>query len=192
MYWPDVQIDQDRLKAENTDLAAAFREKHRKYQQTQDLYDRLKRKEMMVATQSAAFDSVDEVLGNVSSRPGPGASMYSNQYPNSRTQAQRDFQSLHVDHNGIEQVGTHRRSGSNNSEGSGGKMLPPPLRRPRDISSTFGHGELHPACCPAPRLLTYAQRMPCSRLQTIVPSLDQQLSLSAALGLEPFGIKPAC
>jgi hypothetical protein len=140
MYGSDMQIDQDRLKAENTDLAAAFREKHRKYQQTQDLYDRLKRKEMMAATQSAAFDSVDEVLGNVSSRAAPGASMYSHQYPNPRIQDQRDFQSLHVEHNGIEQVQTHRRNGSNNSQGSGGKMLPPPLRRPKDINSTFGHG----------------------------------------------------
>lgn len=175
-----MQIDQDRLKAENTDLVAAYREKHRKYQQTQDLYDRLKRKEMMAATQSAAFDSVDEVLGNVSSRPGPGASMYSNQYPNSRTHAQRDFQPLHVDHNGIEQAHTHRRGGSNNSQGSGGKMGPPPLRRPGDISSTFGHGEPHCACCHALRTLTYAQRMPCQRLQTIVPSSDQLLSLSAA------------
>ncbi len=152
--WLDMQIDQDRLKAENTDLVAAFREKHRKNQQTQDLYDRLKRKEMMAATQSAAFDSVDEVLGNVSSRPGP--SMYSQQYANSRTQAQRDFQPLHVNHNGIEQVRTHQRTGSSNSQGSSGKMAPPPLRRPGGISNTFGHSESHFAGCRALRVLTYA------------------------------------
>lgn len=134
-----MQIDQDRLKAENTDLVAAFREKHRKYQQTQDLYDRLKRKEMMAATQSAAFDSVDEVLGSVS-RQGRGQQYHSNQYPDARTQAQLDFQLGLVDHDGRDraQVQAHQRSGSLNSQGSSGRMPPPPLRRSGGRNNAFG------------------------------------------------------
>lgn len=56
-----MQMDQDKLKSENTNLVLSLRDKQRKHQQTQELYDRLKRKEMVAATQSAAFDSVDEV-----------------------------------------------------------------------------------------------------------------------------------
>lgn len=136
-----MQIDQDRLKAENTDLVAAFREKHRKYQQTQDLYDRLKRKEMMAATQSAAFDSVDEVLGSVS-RQGRGAPYLSKQYPDARTQAQLDFQLGLVDRDGNQQPQGHQRSESNNSQNSGGRMPPPPLRRSGGRSNTFGNSEV--------------------------------------------------
>jgi len=131
------------LKSENTNLVAAYRDKQRKHQQTQELYDRLKRKEMTAATQSAAFESVDEALGHVQSRPGYDAPMYSQQYSGARAkQPQRDFQPAHVDHNGIEQVHTHQRSGSNNSQGSGGLMPPPPpIRRSGATGSMFGHSE---------------------------------------------------
>ncbi|KAL9613905.1 MAG: hypothetical protein Q9167_001583 [Letrouitia subvulpina] len=65
-----LQVDKDKLQSDNTSLVAAFRDKSRKHQQTQELYDRLKRKEMTAATQSAALESVDEALGNVTSRHG--------------------------------------------------------------------------------------------------------------------------
>ncbi|KAL2050132.1 hypothetical protein ABVK25_009635 [Lepraria finkii] len=115
----DMQIEQDRLKQENTQLVTAFREKCHKHQQTQELYERLKRKEMTAATQSVAFESADEVLGKVSSQQR----FISPQHHNPRARAQRDLQ---VDHNGIEKIHTHRRSGSSNS---GGMM--PPLSFPR-------------------------------------------------------------
>ncbi|KAL6719389.1 hypothetical protein ACLMJK_003628 [Lecanora helva] len=135
----NLQIDSDRLKSENTNLVAAYREKHRKHQQTQELYDRLKRKEMMAATQSAAFDSVDEVLGH----PRPRAGGYG---AADATEPQGGFQPTHVDHNGIEQVHTHQRSGSVNSGGSGGMMPPPPpppaINRPGGMSNAFGRSTL--------------------------------------------------
>ena len=137
-----MQIDQDRLKAENKNLVTAFQEKSRKHQQTQELYDRLKRKEMTAATQSAAFESVDEVLGNVPGRQGfvptqhnPGGS---------RAHAQRDFQSPHRTRDGIEQVHARRKSGSNDNQGQGA-MMPPPLHRPGGTgSNTFGFGKPTP------------------------------------------------
>ena len=122
-----MQIDTERLKSENTNLVAAFREKNRKHQQTQELYDRLKRKEMTAATRSAAFESADQVLGNGPNRQGQRVnSQHSSAIP--RSEAQHEFQPLAVDRNGVEQAHTHQRGGSNNSPGSG-EMMPPPLRR---------------------------------------------------------------
>lgn len=134
-----MQIDQDRLKAENSSLVTAFREKHRKYQQTQELYDRLKRKEMTAATQTAAFDSVEEVLGNVSSRQGLGIPSRNVQYPaGPAMSAQRGPQPAHYDYTGGEHLATHQRTNSNHSQGSGG-MPPPPLRRPGGLNKPLGY-----------------------------------------------------
>lgn len=130
-----MQIDQDSLKTENTNLVAAFREKSRKHQQTQELYDRLKRKEMTAATQSAAFESVDEVLGNVSNRQ---AFISSQHLP--RAQAQRDFHPTNGDHSGNHQANAHHRSGSNNSQKNGGTMPPPPQRPVLTGNNTVGCG----------------------------------------------------
>jgi E3 ubiquitin-protein ligase CCNP1IP1 len=128
-----MQIEQDRLKQENTSLVAAFREKNRKQQQTQELYDRLKRKEMTAATQSAAFESVDEVLGNVPSQQR----FISPQHHNPRSRARPGIQ---VDRNGIEKVHSHQRSGSSNS---GGMMAPPAFPRAGGPqSNAFGYGGL--------------------------------------------------
>ncbi|KAL8938010.1 MAG: hypothetical protein Q9216_004119, partial [Gyalolechia sp. 2 TL-2023] len=120
-----LQIDREKLQSENTNLVAAFREKSRKHQQTQELYDRLKRKEMTAATQSAAFDSVDDVLGNVNVRASqarPPQQSFS-----SRPQEHRDGVQYPYD---LGQDLGHHRAGSNGSSGRGRVTLPPPLRRP--------------------------------------------------------------
>ena len=137
----DMQLDQDNLKQENTQLATALREKTRKHQQTQELYDRLKRKEMTAVTQSAAFESADEVVGKVSSQHRFNNPTH---HPTGlRAQAQRDLQAFPVDHNGIEKVHTHQRSGSSNSHGNGGMMAPPLQPRAGDVqNNSFGYGML--------------------------------------------------
>ena len=115
-----MQVDQERLKNENTNLVAAFREKSRKHQQTQELYDRLKRKEMTAATQSAAYQSVDEVLGSVANSSGVG-----------RAQGQGQQFLYHDNHNHTEQGYGHDRNDSNGSNGNTkDTMMPPPPRRP--------------------------------------------------------------
>ena len=121
-----MHIDQDRLKAENKNLVTAYREKSRKHQQTQELYDRLKRKDMAAATQSAAFESVDEVLGNVPSRQGFASSHHNSGAP--RVHAQQDFQSPRGNRERAEQLHDQRKSGSSENRGNGG-MMPPPLSR---------------------------------------------------------------
>lgn len=125
-----MQVDQDRLKSENTNLITAFREKSRKHQQTQELYDRLKRKEMTAATQSAAYETVDEVLGSVTNRHGPELGGNMPHFPNvGRTQGQADFSRISSAHHGPEYGYGHQRDGSNGSNGKDGMMPPPPPRR---------------------------------------------------------------
>ena len=163
-----MQIDQDRLKNENRDLVAAYREKSRKHQQTQELYDRLKRKEMTAATQSAAFDSVDEVLGNVTRQPRFGHPPRN--LGASRPQTDRGFIPTHVDHNGIEQVHRHQRSGSANSGGSGGNMPPPPLPRAGGLrSNVLSYGKL-PIFLSNRVLFTLSQQIQVKHHPIIAPS----------------------
>lgn len=146
-----MQIDQDKLKTENTNLVAVFREKSRKHQQTQELYDRLKRKEMTAATQSAALNSVDEVLGSISSRScqDPNQPNVSQQYLSvSRPPGQQDFSHSPVDVHGQQQdvhgqqqVYSHGRSGSNGSQGNRGLMPPPPNPTNKPGNRAFEFGE---------------------------------------------------
>ena len=144
-----MQIDQDKLKKENINLVAAFREKSRKHQQTQELYDRLKRKEMTAATQSAAFDSVDEVLGSISGRScqDPNQPNFSHQYQSvSRAPGQQEFAHSPVDVHREQQVYSHVRSGSNGSQGSRGLMPPPPnpAKKPVDRALDLGESNSRP------------------------------------------------
>ncbi|MCJ1399705.1 hypothetical protein MMC11_002907 [Xylographa trunciseda] len=142
-----LHMEQDKLKTEHTKLTIAFRDKSRQHQQTQELYDRLKRKEMTAATQSAAFDSVDEVLQSVSSRQNPEGLANHNPFhagisPSRQYQHGNDIQERFqapYEHNGDENTTT-------------GRMMPPPLhhtgppfgsesfRQQNTVSTTpFGH-----------------------------------------------------
>lgn len=113
-----MQIDQGRLKDENATLVGALRAKDRKQQQTQELYDRLKRKEMTSVTQSAAINSVDEVLGAAGSRYNDLT-----QRQSANDVAQHDFPTVSRKQN------EHNRNGSNGSL-ERTSMMPPPFRRP--------------------------------------------------------------
>ncbi len=55
-----MQVDQDSLSRKNEELIQALREKSRKHLQTQELYDKLKRRAMLGQVQSAASDAVDQ------------------------------------------------------------------------------------------------------------------------------------
>ena len=124
-----MQIDQDRLKHENSGLAAALREKSRKHQQTQELYDRIRRKEMTAITQSAAYDTVDEVLQSVAGHQTNGSNTHTSYGTNLRpvNRGQATSGPLSVDGNPREH--NHHRDESNGSGGSG-RLMPPPVLRP--------------------------------------------------------------
>ncbi len=55
-------LDQDNLRRKNEELAQAFRDKSRKQSQTQELYDKLKRRIMLGQVQDAASDAVDQTI----------------------------------------------------------------------------------------------------------------------------------
>jgi E3 ubiquitin-protein ligase CCNP1IP1 len=79
-----MQVDQDGLRRKNEEIMQAYREKSRKYLQTQELYDKLKRRAMLGQVQIAASDAVDHTIqasvtanrfvnrvGNQNQRPQP-------------------------------------------------------------------------------------------------------------------------
>ncbi|KAL8868251.1 MAG: hypothetical protein Q9174_005111, partial [Haloplaca sp. 1 TL-2023] len=116
---------------------AAFREKSRKHQQTQELYDRLKRKEMTAATQSAAFESVDEVLGNVAARSG-GQRRTSEHSFIARPHGQQEAFPYQYQYPRGRSLG-HTRDNSHESGGSGG--IRPLHQRPKAFGNhLFGKG----------------------------------------------------
>lgn len=57
--WADIQLDQENLKRKNEELIQTVREKSRKQLQTQELYDKLKQREMLGQVQNAAYEAVD-------------------------------------------------------------------------------------------------------------------------------------
>jgi E3 ubiquitin-protein ligase CCNP1IP1 len=58
----DMEIDQKKLSRKNEELTQALREKRRKLLQTQELYDKLKRRAMLGQVQDAASDAVDDTI----------------------------------------------------------------------------------------------------------------------------------
>lgn len=62
-----MNLDHDSLSRKNEELAQAYKEKNRKLLQTQELYDKLKRKAMLGHIQDAASDAVDTTLQGTSS-----------------------------------------------------------------------------------------------------------------------------
>lgn len=57
-----MSLDQEALRRKNEELSMAYKEKNRKLLQTQELYDKLKRKAMLGHIQDAALDAVDNTL----------------------------------------------------------------------------------------------------------------------------------
>jgi E3 ubiquitin-protein ligase CCNP1IP1 len=79
-----MAVEQESIRRKNEELAQALREKTRKHLQTQELYDKLKRRAMLGHVQEAALDAVDHTIqesvaesrltdrvGNDSQRPPP-------------------------------------------------------------------------------------------------------------------------
>ncbi|KAI0003162.1 hypothetical protein F4779DRAFT_634830 [Xylariaceae sp. FL0662B] len=57
-----MNMDQENIRRKNEELTQAYKEKNRKLLQTQELYDKLKRKAMLGQMQDAAEDAVDSTL----------------------------------------------------------------------------------------------------------------------------------
>jgi E3 ubiquitin-protein ligase CCNP1IP1 len=83
-----MSVDQDNLRRKNDELIHAYKEKNRKLMQTQELYDKLKRRDMLGQVQNAASDAVDHTI-QASVNANRFVDMMNNQ---SQTQAQRSAQ----------------------------------------------------------------------------------------------------
>lgn len=57
-----MRVDQDSLRRKNEELKEAYKEKNKKHMQTQELYDKLKRRAMTGQVQEAALDAVDHAI----------------------------------------------------------------------------------------------------------------------------------
>ncbi|KAI1001727.1 hypothetical protein K3495_g6474 [Podosphaera aphanis] len=57
-----MQLEQDNLRRKNTELAQQLRDKTRKYHQTQELYDKMKRRSLLDHVQNAASDAVEQTI----------------------------------------------------------------------------------------------------------------------------------
>lgn len=134
MKYKDANVEIERLKTEQQKLKTALIDKNRAHHQTLELYDRLKRKEMISATQSAALDSVDDVLDSMANPQGSNQPLLPLPYQsNARPHTtQPGFSPLHTDYGGQQQLHNHnhrvRTVGSHNSNSAGQMMPPPPSR----------------------------------------------------------------
>lgn len=85
---------------------------------------------MTAATQSAAYETVDEVLGSVTNRHGPDFGATIPNFPTTgRMQGQADFSRGSGELSGPRHGYGHQRDGSDGSGGKDGMMPPPPPRR---------------------------------------------------------------
>ena len=124
----EMEVEHEKMKADKANLAAALREKARKHQQTHELYERLRRKEMAAATQSAAFDTADDVLQYGHNRPHDS----------------------HLDLESAVPYNNHGRAGSDGSGGPGGASRPPARGTPAVRGPSLHTRKLCPArYCPS-------------------------------------------
>ena len=145
-------MEQEKLEVDKSNLAAALREKTRKHNQTYELYERLKRKEMAAKTQNAAFDTADDVLHSAMGLPPEQATRYDLGVAND----------------------SHRRAGSDGSAGRSRMMAPPP--RP----ANFGNPALRASrlsihvsyvCLNIPQGARVWQRPPSTAMCSVAPDL---------------------
>ncbi|KAI6247551.1 E3 ubiquitin-protein ligase [Erysiphe necator] len=59
-----MQSEQDSLRQKNRDLAQQLRDRTRKHHETQELYDKLKRRNLLCHVQEAASDAVEQTIQN--------------------------------------------------------------------------------------------------------------------------------
>lgn len=85
---------------------------------------------MTAVTQSAAYETVDEVLGSVTNCHGPDFGANKPNFPTTgRVQGEPDFSRGPGELNGPRHGYGHQRDGSDGGNGKDGMMPPPPPRR---------------------------------------------------------------
>lgn len=142
-----MRLENEKLRIEQQKLKSALSDKNRQQQQTQDLYDRLKRKEMTAATKSAALESVEDVIGSMANRQSSNQStlpLYhqSNDRPHT---TRPGFSPSRMDYGGQQLLHNHSHrfytGGSNSSNSAGQMMPPPPIRGAVFVNRDFESGQ---------------------------------------------------
>lgn len=150
-------VDYKTLQQKNTDLVELYKEKNRKHQQTQHMYDVLKKRVMMGQVHTAASENANHTLQSINAGKRPETI---NGMQNMNTHGvlgnlnlpsrSAQFES------GVEQLHTHQRSGSASHDGSEViTMLPPqmiPKHRPRELlcDTNLSHLNRSQRTCLAP------------------------------------------
>ena len=142
-----MHLDQTKLKTDNTQLLSALREKNRKHAQTQELYDRLKAKEMTAATQQHAFDSADDVLQSAVR----GQVQAQAHHQNHQVQSYGQGQGINVDIHQLRRQGPSPLAGGHFSGSGGGRRSTSPhkMQANNHFSSERNAGGMGPP--PIPR-----------------------------------------
>lgn len=116
-----MQADQDGLRRKNEELTQALRDKNRKLLQTQELYDKLKRRAMLGQVQDAAHDAVDDTIlaSSTANRFVDRVAQNQNQNQNQRRASHSTFQNV--------QNGGDQANGGGINPGM--NMMPPGINR---------------------------------------------------------------
>ena len=115
-HFAGLQVDQDNLRRKNEELSQALRDKSRKLLQTQELYDKLKRRALLGQVQDAAQDAVDDTIQ---------ASTTANRFVDRVANQNRQTASLSI-HQGSHSGGIPKSGVALNT---GQHMGPPPISR---------------------------------------------------------------
>ncbi|KAG0652849.1 RING-type E3 ubiquitin transferase CCNB1IP1 [Hyphodiscus hymeniophilus] len=119
-----LQVDQENLRRKNDELSQALREKSRKLLQTQELYDKLKRRALLGQVQDAAHDAVDDTLQ---------ASTTADRFVD-RVGAQNQYHTSHPIHQGAQSGGMQSPGPGLNT---GQHMGPPQFNRGGNTERTW-------------------------------------------------------
>jgi protein FAM50 len=137
MSLPALGVDYKTLQQKNQDLVELYKEKNRKHQQTQHMYDVLKKRVMMGQVHTAASENANHTLQSINAG-GPPETVNGMQNMNTHDPSANPNQPSRLAQfdNGVEQLHTHQRSGSSHNGSDVGAMPPPqmiPKRRSREF-----------------------------------------------------------
>lgn len=145
-----MTLDQDNLRRKNDELNQAYKDKSRKLLQTQELYDKLKRRAMLGQIQDAASDAVDTTLQG-------GATV--GVHPPDHVDVQEEYQ---------QQFGTPTRPAHYAGKFDRSGIMPPPARMvTQDMREGIWdrqfpqQGERNPWRPPVAIILRFSSEHPC-------------------------------
>lgn len=132
-----LELERNDIHKKNIELIELYREKQRKAAQTEELYTKLKRKVMMSRVHTAATDTANQTVNAISGlrSAGPSAGMSAREHQKySIRPLQRYEDRFPVDQNGVEQLHSHQRSGSNSNHSAiDDSIAMPPPNRPSGV-----------------------------------------------------------